>query len=96
MATNSSRIAQQLLESFNNVPNATQAINQLLEKLENKIDPDPIEIRLVQNLYHFLEKLKILEHNLNSYIKDTNKGLIGNKLSSLYENKESFGTSKLF
>lgn len=96
MVINSSRTAQILLESFNNEPDSTKVINQLLESLENKIDPDPIEIRLVQNLYHFLEKLKILEHNLNSYIKDNQEGSFGNKLNSLYENQESFGTSALF
>jgi len=96
MAINSSRISQRLLESFNNEPDTTQVINELLEELENKNDPDPIEMRLVQNLYHFLEKLKILEHNLSSYIQDNNRNLPGNKLSSLYENQESYGTSKMF
>jgi hypothetical protein len=96
MTINSSRTAQRILESFTNEPDATQTIIQLLEELENKNDPDPIEIRLVQNLYHFLEKLKILEHNLSSYVKDNNKNLLGTKLDSLYEKQESFGTSRLF
>lgn len=62
----------------------------LIETLESKNDPDPIEIKLVDNIYSFLEKLNILENNISSYSKEgTNSS--GNKLSSLYENISSSG-----
>jgi len=69
---------------------------QLVDVLENKIDPEPVELRLLENIYHFLEKFKHLEHNLRSYVKETNSNLPGNKLSTLYENISSYGTSSLF
>ena len=96
MTVDSSRIAQRLLESFTGDPDTTEEISQLLQELENKNDPDEIEIRLVQNLYHFLEKMKILEHNLTSYINDSNNKLLGSKLDSLYEQQGGFGSSVLF
>jgi hypothetical protein len=59
-------------------------LTSLIEELENKSDPDPVEINLVHNIYSFLEQLSILEGNLNSYSKESNNEL-GNKLTSLYE-----------
>ena len=94
--SDSSRTAARLLESFSVEPDTTESIGKLLEELENKNDPDEIEIHLVQNLYHFLEKLKILENNLSSYVQDSNKNILGSKLDSLYEKQGGFGTSALF
>lgn len=62
----------------------------LIEILENKSDPDPVEIRLVSNLYAFVEKLNILESNLTSYSRESGNNL-GNKLTSLYERISSTG-----
>jgi len=62
----------------------------LIETLESKNDPDPIEIKLVDNIYSFLEKLSILESNIASYSKEVMNSN-GNKLSSLYENISSNG-----
>lgn len=62
-----------------------QQLVSLIEILENKPDPDPVEIKLVSNLYSFMEKLNILESNLTSYSKESANKL-GNKLTSLYEN----------
>jgi len=62
----------------------------LIESLENKNDPDPIEIKLVDNIYSFLEKLNILESNIKSYSNESFNNA-GNKLSSLYENISSNG-----
>ena len=61
-----------------------EQLTGLIEILENKSDPDPIEIRLVENIYAFIEKLSILESNLKSYSKEGSPSL-GNKLTSLYE-----------
>lgn len=69
---------------------------QLVDILENKIDPEPVEFKLLDNIYHFLENFKHLEHNLRSYVKETNLNLPGNKLSTLYDNISSYGTSSLF
>jgi len=61
-----------------------EQLTGLIEILENKPDPDPIEIRLVENIYAFIEKLNILESNLTSYSKEKGHSL-GTKLTSLYE-----------
>lgn len=79
--------AKMFLEGMhsNNTRSTFEQLTGLIELLENKPDPDPIEIRLVENMYAFIEKLNILESNLNSYSKEGGKTM-GNKLTSLYEN----------
>ena len=62
----------------------------LIEILESKNDPDPIEIKLVDSIYSFLEKLNILENNISTYSKEA-RNTYGNKLTELYENISSSG-----
>jgi hypothetical protein len=71
-------------------------LNSFIELLENKDDPDPVELRLLENMYQFIEKLKILENNLSSYVKENRQTLPGNKLSDLYDEETSYGSSKMF
>ena len=61
------------------------SLKKLIEDLENKSDPDPIEIKLLENLYHFLENLTIINNNVLSYVKNSRQNLSGTKLMSLYE-----------
>jgi len=72
-----------------------ESLQSLIEILENKEDPESTELRLLENIYQFVEKLKILENNLSSYVRDTIQ-LPGNKLSELYDNTDGYGTSKFF
>ena len=60
-------------------------LEHLLKELEDKIDPDPIEMEIVDSAYQAIEKLNMLENNLRNYITDENKSLLGNKLNDLYE-----------
>ena len=85
--TNPGRTAQLFLESLSSdgSKNTFETLTRLVDELENKVDPDPIEVKLLENIYHFLEKLKILENNLRTYSKEFNKDLPGTKLSDLYE-----------
>lgn len=62
----------------------------LIESLEIKNDPDPIEIKLVDSIYSFLEKLNILESNISTYSKEVDNPY-GKKLSSLYDGISSSG-----
>lgn len=62
----------------------------LIDILESKNDPDPIEIKLVDSIYSFLEKLNILENNITSYSKEA-MNPYGNKLTSLYESISTTG-----
>ena len=90
--------AQVFLESLHSegTKSTFESLDQLIEGIENKLDPDPVELRLLENIYQFIEKLKILESNLNSYAINNMKSLPGNKLTDLYESNSSYGTSKLF
>jgi len=88
--------AKTLLESLNGgTYDTADSLKALLEQLEDKIDPDPVEINLASSLYMFLEKLQIVKHNLTSYISDSEESL-GSKLDSLYERNSGVGTSKIF
>ena len=60
-------------------------LSTLVNILENKTDPEPVEIHLIENIYSFLEQLERIKLNLSSYTKDT-KRIPSNKLQSLYEN----------
>jgi hypothetical protein len=93
-----SKIAQRFLEGIGQKESKVtfETLTYLINELENKADPEPEEIKIVESLYNFVEKFKILEYNLRQYVKSDIKDLPGNKLSSLYENGNSFGTSKLF
>jgi len=70
-------------------------LTSLLEDLESKNDPEPIEMSIVNEAYQTIEKIKVLESALRSYVASHSK-LDGDKLSSLYNDNESNGTSKLF
>ena len=72
------------------------SVNTLLEHLENRNDPDPIELQIVDSSYQLLEKLNILESLLRKYQKDGNKNLPSNKLTSLYKNTTSKGSDVMF
>jgi len=93
MAGKIAQIAQSFLNELNS-GDSVDILKVLIEELENKIDPDPIEVRLVANLLDFLERYEIMRSNIRSYITDSNDGNIGNKLSSLYENTSIDGTSR--
>ena len=60
-------------------------LTSILEKLEDKIDPEPIEMEIVDSAYQAIEKLNMLENNLRKYVTDGNKTLPGNRLNDLYE-----------
>jgi len=74
-----------------------ESLSSLCEILENKIDPDPVEIRMVQCLYTVLEDIRLVEYNLRSYINEGNSDLKkSKKLSELFESRTGYGTSVLF
>jgi len=88
MSRNPSKNAQIFLENLHShkTQETIETLANLLEILETKQDPEPTEIRLVQNIYEFVEKFHILEENINNYSKEFQKTLPANKLASLYEN----------
>jgi len=82
--------AQRFLKGLYENENSVTVLNQLLEELENKSDPDPNEIVLVSQLYSLVENLKKVEDNLQSYIGETTN-LRGSKLSQLWEERNLDG-----
>ena len=67
---------------------------RIIEELENKNDPDPIEMEIVNVGYQLLEKLKLMDAVLQRYNHE-GRILTGNKLDDLYDNTSN-GTSTLF
>lgn len=60
-------------------------LNRILEHLEEKADPEPIEMEMVDLTYQLLEKFQLLEAAMKKYIADSNGSLEGNILSDLYD-----------
>ena len=60
-------------------------LENILKELEEKIDPDPIEMEIVDSAYQAIEKLNMLQNNLRNYVTNENKSLPGDVLNNLYE-----------
>ena len=72
------------------------SLNNLLEYLEKKNDPEPFEMQIVENAYLTLEKLKTLEGFIKRYIAESNI-LPGNNLQRLYDkSSDNVGTQTFF
>lgn len=97
MSTKPVKLASKLLHeiSLESGDSPIETISCLLEILESKEDPDSNEIYLISNLYQTLEKIKLLESHLKMYIRG-DSSFKGNKLASLYDKLDSYGSSKFF
>ena len=91
MIINTARTAKLFLESLQSehVKDTFEYLSKLVDQLENKKDPDPIELKLLESIYHFLEKFQLLQGNLKSYSKDFIKDIMKNKLSDLYDKQSN-------
>jgi len=81
------RAAQLFLQGLNekSTRETFERLSSLVESLEDKNDPEMTEVRIVESVYSFMEKLKLLESNLKSYVSEQSANLPSNKLASLYE-----------
>jgi chromosome segregation and condensation protein ScpB len=93
----SDRISLQFIQEINSqdVKQSIRTLGQLIETLESKSDPEPIEIEIVSNAYQFVEKFNTLENLLKQYIEPNLKKLPGSTLDTLYDSIPN-GTSILF
>ena len=66
------------------VQEAFQSLDVLLDHLEKKEDPEPFEVHIVDSAYQTLEKLKTLEGIIKQQVRETDV-LTGNKLQNLYD-----------
>ena len=72
-------------------------LQRFLEHLEEKNDPEPIEMQIVDSAYQLIEKMQLFESVLKQYGIKTSEDLIGSKLDKLYDsNRVKGGTSTLF
>jgi chromosome segregation and condensation protein ScpB len=92
----SDRISLQFIQEINSqdVRQSIKTLGRLIEVLESKADPEPIEIDIVSNAYQLVEKFSVLEGLLKEYTEKEQTKLSGNKLNSLYD-RSPFGTSVL-
>ena len=92
----SDRISLQFIQEINSqdVRQSIKTLGRLIEVLESKADPEPIEIDIVSNAYQLVEKFSIIESLIKQYTDKEQSKLSGNKLSSLYD-RPPFGTSVL-
>jgi hypothetical protein len=90
-----SNLAKRFLEEMKS-SESSELLEKLIEELETKTDPDPVELYLLETLYQFKERQKITEAKLSSYLINSHKSLPGNKLNDLYDSLTGYGTSKLF
>lgn len=93
----SDRISLQFIQEINSqdVRQSIKTLGRLIEMLEGKADPEPIEIDIVSNAYQLVEKFSILEDLLKHYTEKNRGKISGNKLDSLYDRAPT-GTSILF
>lgn len=90
-----SRTAQKFLIELSSDPSFT-TLTEFIELLEEKMDPDPIELRLIESLYGFNEKLKLLENSMRTYVKKIRETLPGSKLQDLYDDTSYNGGGSIF
>lgn len=69
----------------NNSQEMFEKLAQLIEHLENKSDPEPTDVLMVDNIYQTLEKLKTLDSIMVNYVRESKSILKGNKLQDLYD-----------
>jgi len=67
------------------VKNTFESLSNMLEALETKDDPDPIELEIVDMSYQFIEKMNLMSELLKKYVGE-NDILLGDKIQSLYDN----------
>lgn len=73
-----------------------ESLAVLLDYLEAKNDPTVVELQIINSIYQFIEKVKILESALRVHTSNKSHSLLGSKLTNLYENSILNGTQKLF
>lgn len=91
------KITLKFLQELNSSKEMIDTLNFLIKILENKTDPEPEEIQIVDSAYQFIEKLKSLESNIRIFQENSYESLPGNKLSKLYKTRSrATGTQSLF
>ena len=96
--TTTSKIARQFLVELNSKDNQSlfQQLDFLLDHLENKEDPEPLEMQIVDMAYQALDRIKTLESILKNHVANSDL-LPGDKLQNLYDKEPVYiGTQAMF
>ena len=67
-----------------NVKGTFESLSNMLNKLEDKNDPEKIEVDIVEQVYQLIEKLNLLSETLKTYVVE-NDVLLGDKIQSLID-----------
>ena len=67
-----------------NVKGTFESLSDMMKALEDKNDPDQIEVDIVEQTYQLIEKLNVLSETLKIYVTE-NDVLLGDKIQSLID-----------
>lgn len=67
-----------------NVKGTFESLSDMMKALEDKNDPDQIEVDIVEQTYQLIEKLNVLSETLKVYVTE-NDVLLGDKIQSLID-----------
>jgi hypothetical protein len=96
--SNTDKLMQRFLRKLDSVEvqETFDLLSMILEELENKNDPEPFEMHIVNNAYQIIEKLSLVRGVLTEKLESSHK-LTGSRLQDLYDrNPISVGTQALF
>lgn len=96
--SNTDRLMQQFLRKLDSVEvqEAFELLARIIDQLEEKNDPEPFEMHLVNDAYQIIEKVGLVRGVLKERLSQSPK-LTGSRLQELYEKKSiSVGTQALF
>jgi len=63
------------------------SIKNLCEQLEEKPDPEPYELTLIDNIYKFLENYQLLKESMRFYIRVLNGKMPGEVINRLKDKR---------
>lgn len=96
--SNTDKLMQRFLRKLDSVEvqETFDLLASILEILENKNDPEPFEMHLVNDAYQILEKMGLVRGVLIEKL-GTSQKLTGSRLQDLYDRQPtSVGTQALF
>lgn len=67
-----------------NVKGTFESLSNMLKELEDKNDPEQIEVDIAEQVYRLIEQLNILSETLKVYVTE-NDVLLGDKIQSLID-----------
>ena len=96
--SNTDRLMQQFLRKLDSVEvqETFELLAMIMDQLEEKNDPEPFEMHLVNDAYQIIEKVGLVRGVLKERLSQSPK-LTGSRLQDLYDKKPtSVGTQALF